>query len=98
MRKGLGGRRPGNEATPRSHTGRGPHVFTSIRRGAPTSKGGGGRGKRVVPRRACAAKVTVLGLSVSVSVHDYSRTAGNEAASQRYQQLQRNKRSKIKMS
>ena len=35
-------------------------------------------------------------LSVSVSVHDYSRTAGNEAASERYQQLQRNKRSKIK--
>ena len=34
--------------------------------------------------------------SVSVSVHDYSRTAGNEAASERYQQLQRNKRSKIK--
>ena len=34
--------------------------------------------------------------SVSVSVYDYSRTAGNEAASERYQQLQRNKRSKIK--
>ena len=38
------------------------------------------------PRRACAARVTVLGLSVShavsVSVHDYSRTAGNEAVSQ----------------
>ena len=52
------------------------------------------------PRRACAARVTVLVLSVcqsvSVSVHDYSRTAGNEAASERYQQLQRNKRSKIK--
>ena len=52
------------------------------------------------PRRACAAKVTVLVLSVSqsvsVSVHDYSRTAGNEAASERYQQLQRNKRWKIK--
>ena len=51
------------------------------------------------PRRACAARVTVLILSVSqsvsVSVHDYSRTAGNKAASERYQQLQRNKRSKI---
>ena len=45
------------------------------------------------PRRACAARVTV-----SVSVYDYSRTAGNEAASERYQQLQRNKRSKIKMA
>ena len=42
-------------------------------------------------------QVTVLGLSVSVSVYDYSRTAGNEEASERYQQLQRNKRSKIKM-
>ena len=40
------------------------------------------------PRRACAARVTVLGLSVSVSVYDYSGTAGNEAASERYQQLQ----------
>ena len=52
----------------------------------------------VNPRRACAARVTVLSVSqsVSVSVHDYSRTAGNEAASERYQQLQRNKRSKIK--
>ena len=52
------------------------------------------------PRRACAARVTVIVLSVcqsvSVSVHDYSRTAGNEAASERYQQLQRNKRSKTK--
>ena len=35
-------------------------------------------------------------LSVSQCVHDYSRTAGNEGASERYQQLQRNKRSKIK--
>ena len=34
--------------------------------------------------------------SVCLSVHDYSRTAGNEGASERYQQLQRNKRSKIK--
>ena len=52
------------------------------------------------PRRACAAKVTLLGPSVCLSasqcVHDYSRTAGNEGASERYQQLQRNKRSKIK--
>ena len=45
------------------------------------------------PRRACAARVTVLGPSVSQCVHDYSRTEG---ASERYQQLQRNKRSKIK--
>ena len=52
------------------------------------------------PRRACAARVTVLGPSVCLSVcqcvHDYSRTAGSEGASERYQQLQRNKRSKIK--
>ena len=38
------------------------------------------------PRRACAARVTVIVLSVcqsvSVSVHDYSRTAGNVAASE----------------
>ena len=64
--------------------------------------GGGGGGGVINPRRACAARVTVLGLSVGqsvcVSVHDYSRTAGNEAASERYQQLQRNKRSKIKMA
>ena len=33
----------------------------------------------VNPRRACAARVTVLGLSLSVC--HYSRTAGNEAAS-----------------
>ena len=50
----------------------------------------------VNPRRACAARVTVLGLSVRECV--YSRTAGNEPASERYQQLQRNKRSKIKMA
>ena len=33
---------------------------------------------------------------VVLCVHDYSRTAGNEGASERYQQLQRNKRSNIK--
>ena len=44
------------------------------------------------PRRACAARVTVLGLcvclSVCLSVDDYSRTTGYEAAYERYQQLQ----------
>ena len=44
------------------------------------------------PRRACAARVTVVGLcvclSVCVSVDDYSRTTGYEAAYERYQQLQ----------
>ena len=44
------------------------------------------------PRRVCAARVTVLGLcvclSVCVSVYDYSRTTGYEAAYERYQQLQ----------
>ena len=47
------------------------------------------------PRRACAARVTVVGLvclfvclSVCLSVDDYSRTTGYEAAYERYQQLQ----------
>ena len=39
------------------------------------------------PRRACAARVTVLDLCVCVSVYDYSRTTGNDAAYERYQQL-----------
>ena len=50
----------------------------------------------VNPRRACAARVTVVGLcvclfvclSVCVSVDDYSRTTGYDAAYERYQQLQ----------
>ena len=40
------------------------------------------------PRRACAARVTVVGLCVCLSVDDYSRTTGYEAAYERYQQLQ----------
>ena len=44
------------------------------------------------PRRACAARVTVVGLcvclSVCLSVDDYSRTTGYEADYERYQQLQ----------
>ena len=44
------------------------------------------------PRRACAARVTVVGLSVHLSVclsvYDYSRTTGYKAAYERYQQLQ----------
>ena len=39
------------------------------------------------PRRACAARVTVLGLCVCLSVRLYSRTTGNDAAYERYQQL-----------
>ena len=40
------------------------------------------------PRRACAARVTVVvHVSVCVSVYDYSRTIGYEAAYERYQQL-----------
>ena len=39
------------------------------------------------PRPACAARVTVVFLCVCLSVYDYSRTAGNEAAYERYQQL-----------
>ena len=45
----------------------------------------------VNPRRACAARVTVVlsvCLSVCLSVDDYSRTTGYEAAYERYQQLQ----------
>ena len=48
------------------------------------------------PRRACPARVTVLGLCVCVRL--YSRTTGNYAAYERYQQLQCNKRSKIKQA
>ena len=40
------------------------------------------------PRRACAARVTVLGLSVCLYVcmyvDDYSRTVGNKTAYKRY--------------
>ena len=50
------------------------------------------QGNIINPRRACAARVTVLGLcvclSVCLSVDDYSRTTGYEAAYERYQQLQ----------
>ena len=46
----------------------------------------------VKPRRACAARVTVVVLCVCVSVclcvYDYSRTTGYEAAYELYQQLQ----------
>ena len=44
------------------------------------------------PRRACAGRVTVVGLCVCLfvclSVDGYSRTTGYEAAYERYQQLQ----------
>ena len=44
------------------------------------------------PQRACAARVTIVGLcvclSVCLSVDDYSRTTGYKAAYERYQQLQ----------
>ena len=46
------------------------------------------------PRCACAARVTVVGLCVCLSVcfflsvDDYSGTTGYEAAYERYQQLQ----------
>ena len=48
------------------------------------------------PRRACAARVTVLGLSVCPSVHVSSRTTGYEAAYERYLQLQSYKKIKYK--
>ena len=51
-----------------------------------------GHSRIINPRRACAARVTVLVsvsvcLSVCLSVYDYSRTAGYEATYERYQQL-----------
>ena len=52
------------------------------------------------PRRACAARVTVLGLSVCLSVclsvYAYSRSTGYEAAYERYQQLEGYESMKIK--
>ena len=54
------------------------------------------------PRRACAARVTVVVLCVCLSVclfvHDYSRTTGYEAAYERYQHLQCNKDTKNKQA
>ena len=59
------------------------------------------------PRRACAAMVTVVGLCVCLSVclsvfflsvDDYSRTTGYEAAYERYQQLQSYKGMKINVA
>ena len=54
------------------------------------------------PRRACAARVTVIVLcvcpSVCLFVHDYSRTTGYEAAYERYQHLQCYKGTKIKLA
>ena len=52
------------------------------------------------PRRACAARVTVVVLCVClcVSVRDYSRTTGYEAAYERYQQLQCHKGLKINVA
>ena len=47
------------------------------------------------PRRACAARVTVVVLCVCLFVSDYSRTTGYEAAYERYQQLQCYKGKKI---
>ena len=54
------------------------------------------------PRRACAARVTVVVLCVCLFVrlfvHDYSRTTGYEAAYERYQQLQCYKRKKYNVA
>ena len=40
------------------------------------------------PRRACAARVTVLGLCVCVSVTTFSAATRNETAKKRYQRVQ----------
>ena len=50
------------------------------------------------PRRACAARVTVVVLCVCLSVYDYSRTTGYEAAYERYQHLQCYKGTKNKLA
>ena len=52
----------------------------------------------VNPRRACVARVTVLGLSVCVSVCPalYSRISPSYAANKRYERLQRHMGSKNK--
>ena len=58
--------------------------------------GPGGGGSIINPRRACAARVTVVVLCVCLSVclsvclfvYYYSRTTGYEAAYERYQQIQ----------
>ena len=62
------------------------------------------------PRRACAARVTVVVLCVCLSVrlsvrlsvclfvHDYSQTTGYEAAYERYQHLQCHKGTKNKQA
>ena len=54
------------------------------------------------PRRACAARVTVVVLCVCLSVclfvDDYSRTTGYEAAYEPYQHLQCHKGTKIKIA
>ena len=42
------------------------------------------------PRRACAARDTVLDLSVCVCFDTYSGTTGSEAAYEQYQRLQNN--------
>ena len=54
------------------------------------------------PRRACAARVTMVALCVCLcvclSVYNYSHTTGYEAAYKRYQQLQCNKGMKINVA
>ena len=44
------------------------------------------------PRRACAARVTVVVLSVCLSVRASSRTTGYEAANERYQRVVNNEK------
>ena len=52
------------------------------------------------PRRACAARLVCVSVSlfVCLSVDDYSRTTGYEAAYERYQQLQCYKGMKINVA
>ena len=50
------------------------------------------------PRRACAARVTVLGLCVCLSVTTFSDTARNNAPNKIYQRLQRDMNKVLKMA
>ena len=80
----------------------GPPAAPSVISAAPVTA----RGTIINPRRACAARVTVVVLCVCLSVclslclfvYDYSRTTGYEAAYERYQHLQCHKGTKNKLT
>ena len=69
----------------------GPPAAPSVISAAPVTA----RGTIINPRRACAARVTVVVLCVCLS--DYSRTTSYEAAYEPYQHLQCHKGTKNKL-